>query len=1076
MIEWIVSSSILILLIIGIRFLLRGRIKLWVQYALWLLVAVRLLVPFSVAGSMFSIQNILPEERSESIVESMPITDQGSVNQNNNNQNSVNQNYTNQNNINRNSVNQNSFKENINNQSNLDQNVINQNGINQNDTEQNGIEQNTIDQNNILSNRMKQQLVTQQEQQRTSTNGYHSFRDINVTILHKLWLVGMIVMLLAFFLSNRAYLSRLKKNRIFYPYCESKIPVYLSDIVSTPCISGVLKPAIYLPKNIEKKSEVLSYVICHENVHYVHRDHVWSVLRVICLIIHWYNPFVWAAASLSKGDAELACDEGVLKRLEDSEGVYYGKTLIDLSVCIENKENWMNLAASMSGGKKHLKERLNFITKRPKMAIGTIVLLQLLITVSLIVTFTGKKTSSATVNVMGSEITDPVNQEGPAEEGKTEGSIAGADETPDTMENKNSNLSEVMSAYSNTGQLSDVTAQNPDTLGYYNYTGYLDECYGWTGYEAFLWQDYDWDGTIDRVYRESLYDEKNPESSVFCNYRIEFGNGDSIKIESMGAGIPKVEYCDLTGDGKNEIVFTLSYDFSTNPMAYGELIIFEKKQYGYEKMTLPEELYDQSENGKGTMGYLLKYAPRIRLHYKQSGEKELQLTSEELSGENEFRVTVPVSEELWSLGYDSYAGETLEQYAYDTVIQTADEQQAFLELHFGVFDKNSNDEIITTLRYEDGKLRLKKSRYIQHYVESVPVSLEEGKQYELQLYGEEELGSGIYHIKQMEVFYIHDNESVSIQTIDLQADSTRYWLDSSIQLASYDKKGGIMIEDFNFDGYDDFAIQGWITAGSNVPYFCYLWNKDCLAFLYESCLSNVGVDKENKLLVCGGNDGGGQYSTAYYGADDYGNLVFKRMVIEDYSKEKPETTDLSYVEDSYSVPVYELLDQGCYDSITAGSIVYQAKEALNELYEWSGTKVNTCYFTVTDYGAFYFGLSEKDILKSRDFYCRCYGEEAGFSDCIQNITVTSARRLWYSPVQLYHYPENYDSMSREEIVTWYFERAAIAKNEKVLTMEEVFDDNFMIQTDQGHYYEVFLDPVINEVSDIYGPYQGYPQH
>ena len=47
MVEWIVSSSALIVIVALLRFLLKGRISLRLQYALWALVLVRLLVPFS---------------------------------------------------------------------------------------------------------------------------------------------------------------------------------------------------------------------------------------------------------------------------------------------------------------------------------------------------------------------------------------------------------------------------------------------------------------------------------------------------------------------------------------------------------------------------------------------------------------------------------------------------------------------------------------------------------------------------------------------------------------------------------------------------------------------------------------------------------------------------------------------------------------------------------------------------------------------------------------------------------------------------------------------------------------------
>ena len=49
MMQWIVSSSVLILVVIALRYVLRGKLSLRMQYALWLLVLVRLLVPVSLS-------------------------------------------------------------------------------------------------------------------------------------------------------------------------------------------------------------------------------------------------------------------------------------------------------------------------------------------------------------------------------------------------------------------------------------------------------------------------------------------------------------------------------------------------------------------------------------------------------------------------------------------------------------------------------------------------------------------------------------------------------------------------------------------------------------------------------------------------------------------------------------------------------------------------------------------------------------------------------------------------------------------------------------------------------------------
>ena len=55
MTEWIVTSSVLILAVLVLRFALRGRISLRLQYALWALVLLRLLIPVSFFSSPVSV-------------------------------------------------------------------------------------------------------------------------------------------------------------------------------------------------------------------------------------------------------------------------------------------------------------------------------------------------------------------------------------------------------------------------------------------------------------------------------------------------------------------------------------------------------------------------------------------------------------------------------------------------------------------------------------------------------------------------------------------------------------------------------------------------------------------------------------------------------------------------------------------------------------------------------------------------------------------------------------------------------------------------------------------------------------
>ena len=71
MTEWILSSSLLVLIIAALRKLLRGRVKPLLQYSLWGIVLLRLLVPFSFFESSFSAMNLLSTLRPVEIMQTV---------------------------------------------------------------------------------------------------------------------------------------------------------------------------------------------------------------------------------------------------------------------------------------------------------------------------------------------------------------------------------------------------------------------------------------------------------------------------------------------------------------------------------------------------------------------------------------------------------------------------------------------------------------------------------------------------------------------------------------------------------------------------------------------------------------------------------------------------------------------------------------------------------------------------------------------------------------------------------------------------------------------------------------------
>ena len=130
-----------------------------------------------------------------------------------------------------------------------------------------------------------------------------------LTLAKWAWIAGGAVLGGALLGANLRFARRLKRSRRRLEAPDMPIPVYVAGLPS-PCLFGLFRPAVYVTEEVARDPAMLRHVLAHERTHYRHRDHLWSVLRGAALAVHWWNPLVWLAVSLSRRDGELACDEG----------------------------------------------------------------------------------------------------------------------------------------------------------------------------------------------------------------------------------------------------------------------------------------------------------------------------------------------------------------------------------------------------------------------------------------------------------------------------------------------------------------------------------------------------------------------------------------------------------------------------------------------------------------------------------------------------------------------------------------------------------------------------------------------
>lgn len=137
------------------------------------------------------------------------------------------------------------------------------------------------------------------------------------------WLLGMA----ALALSQTLKLLRLRRQ--LQTAQELSPGVYRSDRLTCAFVLGLFRPRIYLPAGLSELEQ--RYVLLHEKTHIKHCDHVWKLLALLCLCLHWFDPVVWLCWGLFGRDLELACDEASTASLSPAERCDYAQTLLTLS-------------------------------------------------------------------------------------------------------------------------------------------------------------------------------------------------------------------------------------------------------------------------------------------------------------------------------------------------------------------------------------------------------------------------------------------------------------------------------------------------------------------------------------------------------------------------------------------------------------------------------------------------------------------------------------------------------------------------------------------------------------------------
>jgi bla regulator protein BlaR1 len=177
-----------------------------------------------------------------------------------------------------------------------------------------------------------------------NTVGNTDIKKFNVkNTIAFIWFFGALLMLFWLVYTYLSFYKKLQKEtydvdqRIItiFEKCKKRIGVKgklclaVSNTVNTPSLFRVIKSKIILPPETAKLSDKeIEYVLLHELAHYKRKDILIYLLLLGFQVVHWFNPVMWYCFKCIRQDMEAATDESVLSILEHTEHKDYGRALI----------------------------------------------------------------------------------------------------------------------------------------------------------------------------------------------------------------------------------------------------------------------------------------------------------------------------------------------------------------------------------------------------------------------------------------------------------------------------------------------------------------------------------------------------------------------------------------------------------------------------------------------------------------------------------------------------------------------------------------------------------------------------
>ncbi len=155
-----------------------------------------------------------------------------------------------------------------------------------------------------------------------------------------IWLIGISLFLLIHGIQYVIFHRKVLKNALSLPEQDNllrqageglKLHSYPDVMVSSeaqgPMLIGFMKPMIILPERSYSQQELL-LILRHELVHHQQHDLWYKLVLLVANAVHWFNPLVYLLIGQANRDVEQVCDEKVVANQDMAYRKAYSMTIL----------------------------------------------------------------------------------------------------------------------------------------------------------------------------------------------------------------------------------------------------------------------------------------------------------------------------------------------------------------------------------------------------------------------------------------------------------------------------------------------------------------------------------------------------------------------------------------------------------------------------------------------------------------------------------------------------------------------------------------------------------------------------